>query len=563
MLVPTYMIGEKIIQLSSEKAKDPQFKRQILIFFSRIPLCFLTALLGLVFFLLVFDKTKKKSLSIAVWAIFGFTIPIIFFSHLIYPEIPVALITIFIFRKLIINKDSSTSSLFLSGVGIGMLPWFGIKYIVLSLFLFIVMATFLVRFKKIAGKWGRIFLTLSPMVLSAALYIFYFYCLYGSFSTIPVYKGSSFVPASKAGLFSIIMRKDTVEFLRRIPGYFLDQRIGILFYSPVLILGIAGLFFLFKQRKKTALMFLAFLLGYAIFSAYYYWGGYCPPGRPLIPVLWILALFLAVSFKEDRSPVRDTIKRVSTALSFLIVWIGLKNPWILYHEDVSSDYKGEAIGSNLLNTISNTFIDFKTLIPSFVRVKTVNLIPVAFWTALIILVVALYITKGKKTLPGSISLNLGKQTGIVFFLSLLLLTYVFFDIHLDKKEIYEGQNYALCFQDNNNYGKELEGFWTRGKSQTSVILRSAQPLADIHLALHSLVEGTTTIQVGPAKKKVPRSRIRGFGGKVSFSDPIGFPMGKDILYTITISDSSGFYPFRLDKNSRDNRYIGVFVKITR
>jgi hypothetical protein len=252
-----------------------------------------------------------------------------------------------------------------------------------------------------------------------------------------------------------------------------------------------------------------------------------------------------------------------TALSFLIVWIGLKNPWILYHEDVSSDYKGEAIGSNLLNAISNTFIDFKTLIPSFVRVKTMNLIPVAFWTALIILVVALFIKKSKKTAPGSISLRLGKQTGIVFVLSLVLLTYVFFDIHLEQKEIYEGQNYELYFQDNNNYGKELEGFWTRGKRQTRVIIRSAKPMADIQLAVHSLVEGTTTVQVGPAKKKIPRSRIRGLGGKVSFSNPIGFPMGKDIFYTITISDNSGFYPFRLDKNSRDNRYLGVFVKIAR
>jgi hypothetical protein len=310
-------------------------------------------------------------------------------------------------------------------------------------------------------------------------------------------------------------------------------------------------------------MLFAVFLAYTIFSAYYYWGGYCPPGRPLIPVLWILTLFLAVSFNQDRSPMRDTIKRMSTALSFLIVWIALKNPWILYHEDVSSDYKGEAIGSNLLNAISNTFIDFKTLIPSFVRVKTVNPIPVAFWTALIILVVVIYITKGKKTVPRSISLNLGRQTGIVFLLSLVLLTYVFFDIHLEQKEFYEGQNYELYFQDNNNHGKELEGFWTKGERQTSVILRSAQPLADIHLALYGLVEGTTTVHVGPDKKKIPRSRINGMGGKVSFSAPKGFPMGKDILYLITVSDSSGFVPYKLNKNVKDNRYLGVFVKITR
>ncbi len=563
LLVPAYMIGEKIIRFKPEKEKDPEFKRKILVFFSRVPLCFLTALLGLVFFLVVFDMTKKKSLSITVWTIFGFTAPVIFYSHLIYPEIPVALITIFIFRNLVAKKDTSTWILFLSGVGIGLLPWFGIKYIVLSIFLFGVLAAFLVKFSKIAGNVGRIFLTLSPIALSAFLYLFYLYGLYGSFSAIQVYKGSSFVPASNAGLFSIILKKDPVEFLRRIPGYFLDQRIGIFIYAPVLVLGIAGFFFLYKQKKKRALMFLAVLFSYAIFSAYYYWGGYCPPGRPLIPVVWILTLFLAVSFNEERSPMRDIIRRASMALSFLIVWVALKNPWILYHEDVSSDYTGEAIGSNLLNTISNTFIDFQRMVPSFVRVKTVNPIPVVFWTALIILVVGIYITKDKKSGPRLISLRLGKQIGTVFFLSLILLTYVFFDIHLEQKEIYEGQNYELYFQDDNNFGKELEGFWTKGKRRTSVIFASDRRVDAIRISLSGLAEGTTSVQVGPAKKKIPRSRITGLGGKVTFHAPTGFRLGKEYLYMITINDSSGFYPYQLDVKSKDTRYLGVFVKITR
>jgi hypothetical protein len=203
------------------------------------------------------------------------------------------------------------------------------------------------------------------------------------------------------------------------------------------------------------------------------------------------------------------------------------------------------------------------MIPSFVRVKTVNLIPVIFWTTVIILVVGLYITKDKKREVRFISIKLGKQTVFVFFLSLILLTYIFFDIHLEKKEVYEVQNYALYFQDDNNYGKELEGFWTKGKRQTSVILASDQPVASIHMMLHGLTEGTTTIQVGPTEKKISRNKKNGLGRKALFPVPIGFRLGKDYLYTITISDSSGFYPYRLDKTVKDNRYLGVFVKITR
>jgi hypothetical protein len=562
LLVPAYLIGEKMSRLNAEQAENPELKRQVIVFFSRLPLCFLTALFGLVFFLLVFDITKRKALSILVWAIFGFTTPILFYSQLIYPEIPVALITILILWSLTFKKDMNTLSLFLTGAGIALLPWFGIKYIVLSVLLFCVSTAVLLKFKKISGNLKRIFLAFTPMVISASLYIIYFWSLYGSFSPISVYKGSSPDPTSEAWLDSI-MRTGLITFLKRSAGYFLDQRVGIFIYSPVLILGIAGFIFLFKQKKKEALVLFAFFSVYGMFSAYYYWGGFCPPGRPLIPVLWILALFLAVSLNENRNRIRDILRRVSTALSFLIVWAALKNPWILYHEDISSDYAGRAIGSNLFNAISNEFINFKEMIPSFVLVKTVNLISLVFWVAFMILVVGIYIRKDKKSDSKSTSLRIGKQTGVVFFLSLVLLTYVFFDIHLEQKEVYDGQDYELYFQDDNHYGKELEGFWTKGEEQTSVILRSAQPVANIHLMLYGLAEGTTTIQVGPVKKKICRSKIKGLGGKASFPVPKGFLMRQGYLYTITISDSSGFIPYQLNNTVKDNRYLGVFVNITR
>ena len=83
------------------------------------------------------------------------------------------------------------------------------------------------------------------------------------------------------------------------------------------------------------------------------------------------------------------------------------------------------------------------------------------------------------------------------------------------------------------------------------------------MMLHGLTEGTTEIQVGPAERKIYRNIRNGLDGKVLFPAPIGFRLGKDYLYTITISDSSGFYPYRLDKTVKDNRFLGVFVKITR
>lgn len=560
MLVPAYLIGEKISRLNAQKAEDLQFRRPVIIFFSRLPLCFLTALFGLVFFLCVFDITRRKALSVSVWAIFGFTTPLVFYSQLIYPEIPVALLTLFIIRNLVFKKDSRGSSLFLTGAGIAILPWFGIKYTVLSALLFGISAVVLLKSEKIPGSRKRIISTLIPIVVSASLYLFYFWSLYGSLSPLSAYKGIPQDASSPTGMSSMV-RTDYAEILKRAAGYFLDQRIGIFIYSPVLILGIAGFFFLLKKKKKMSLLLLAVFLAYTMFSAYYYWGGYCPPGRPLIPVLWILALLFAVSLGENRTRMRSALIRVSTALSFLVVWAAVKNPWILYHEDISSDYYGQAIGSNLLHAISNAFVDFQKWVPSFVRTETMNPALLILWAAVLILIVATYITKDKKREARFIPIKLGSQTVIVFCLSLIFLTYVFFDIHLEKKEFYEGKNHTLYFQDGNNFGKELDGFWTKGKRRTSVILASDRPVAAIRMTLYGLTAGTTTVRIGPAEKKILRNKRTGLEGTVSFPAPKGFRLGKEYLYTVTISNSSGFYPYRLDKTAKDNRYLGVFVKI--
>jgi hypothetical protein len=473
----------------------------------------------------------------------------------------VALIVIFILRDLVFRNEERLPRLFLIGAGIAALPWFGIKYTVLSAILSGVLAAALLRSRKAPAKGKRTILSLFPVVVSAFLYLYFFWSLYGSFSPVPAYGGIPMDERSPWGLSSI-MRTDLADFLKRAAGYFLDQRVGIFIYTPVFILGIAGFFFLFKKKRKESLMVLAIFLAYGMFSAYYYWGGYCPPARPLIPVLWILALFTAFSLAQNRTGIRSAVIHVSTALSFLVVWAGLKNPWILYNEDISSDYTGKVIGSGLFQSISNVFIDFQKWVPTFVRAEKVNPFPVIFWTAVIALTVAAYIVYGKKQESRTGSLIGGIRTAVVLLLSLLLLTYVFFDISLDKKEIYEDLDYALYFQDQNNFGKELDGFWTKGERKTSVILATDQPAESIRLTLISPLQSITMVQVGPDKKKIVRRKKDGFQGHLYFPHPVGFHLGNEYLYTITISDSSGFYPFRLDRTAKDSRYLGVFVTIT-
>jgi len=317
MMVPTYALGEKVVLLDTGLKNNPETKRRILVFFARLPLCLFTALFGLVLFLLILDITQRKDISVLTWAIFSFTSPILFFSHLLYPEIPVALITIFVFRFFVLKKEPSSLSLFLSGAGIGLLPWFGIKYLPLSAILFGISTIIFVSNWKTGKIWKRASIFLPPIAISAGLYLLFFWSAYGNLSPISAYTGVSQgheLPAYAAKFFAFPFYR----ILSRSIGYFIDQKFGILIYAPLYILGFAGLYFYLKKKRREAFLLLAAMAGYWIFSANYYWGGYCPPGRPIIPVLWIWGLFLAIALAEKPSRFRKMIAAVGLALNCAI-----------------------------------------------------------------------------------------------------------------------------------------------------------------------------------------------------------------------------------------------------
>jgi len=560
LLVPTYALGEKVAQLDTSWTENPETKRKILVFFARLPMCLFTALFGLVLFLLVLDITHRKDVSVLVWAVFSFTSPILFFSHLLYPEIPVALITIFVFRYFVLKKETNSLFLFLAGAGIGILPWFGVKYLTLSAILFGASAVTFVSYRKTENIWRRASLFLSPIVVSAGLYSLFFWVIYGNLSPISVYRGVS------QGLETQVYTKKLFIFsfykiLSRSLGYFIDQKFGILIYTPLYILGFAGLYFYLKKKRREASLLLAVLSLYWIFSAIKYWGGHCPPGRPIISVLWILVLFLAIALAEKQGGLRKTMKNAGIALSLLIVWGALKDPWIFYHEQYASELGGEFLFSKLTRALSNSFVQFHNLMPSLKELEVLNWLTLAIWIIAICIIVVIYIKKTEKEEPQTPSFKIVGHVCFVFLFSSLLLTYVFFDIHIDKKEVFEGQKFELCFQDDNHFGKEIGGFWTKGERKTSVILKSPQPLSTIHLTLNSSVEGVTSVQVGSSKKKMKRMRSTGLSKSATFTSIKGFPMRKGYMYYITIKDSSGFVPYQLDRNVKDNRYLGVFVQI--
>lgn len=314
------------------------------------------------------------------------------------------------------------------------------------------------------------------------------------------------------------------------------------------------------MKKETFSLLFIFSLYWVFCSLGYYWGGYCPPGRTLLPVLWIMALLMAYAFAKNRNRKSIIITKILILLSFLMTLIFVNNPKLLYHENLSFSWSQNGIFSNFLTSISNFFIDFKKVVPTLASKENFSWIPLILWIFAAITITFIFLNKKKTRGQIKSVVKINTHLTYVLILSMSVITYMFFNIHLDDKHFYKNRTYQLYFQDENNYGKELDGFWTKGKSTTEVLVKSPGKASEISLSLSSRVGGKTIIQVGRLKRTINLNKGNRFKKTVAFPSPVGFPWKGEYLYYIKIKEDKGFIPNKLDSRTKDNRFLGVFIQ---
>lgn len=85
-------------------------------------------LLSLQLYLFCLERWGRNRLSLGLWTLYSFTAPVMFYAVHLYPEIPIAFFSLFIYRKVRLGKNlSSVTILFIGGV-LGLFLWFGLKY---------------------------------------------------------------------------------------------------------------------------------------------------------------------------------------------------------------------------------------------------------------------------------------------------------------------------------------------------------------------------------------------------------------------------------------------------
>jgi 4-amino-4-deoxy-L-arabinose transferase-like glycosyltransferase len=279
----------------------------------------LGALLAVNIYLLAREGTGKMWPAVLTWVAFAFTVPLLPYSYLIFPELPAALLILYAFRRIRLMGNTGWQTLAV-GLCVAALPWFHYRFAPICAGL-VIYYFFRDRAAKEEGRRRKWTLLMTPAVLSALVLMAFFYQRY----MLPFPN-----PEDHAGI------NDLEGTVRGAVGLFLDQQWGLFVAAPVFILTLVGIIEMAQDRgrRKEMVWIGVVALPYFLVIANYaqWWGEWCPPARYLAPVLPLLALPFAVVLDKIHGVIYKAIYGVLLLLSFLTTWGFLYEPQWMYNQ---------------------------------------------------------------------------------------------------------------------------------------------------------------------------------------------------------------------------------------
>ena len=363
------------------------FKAELRTFVLSVSLSFWACLLGIQLFLFFQELWRKEKISLLFWFLYSFTVPVLFYSIHLYPEIVVAFFSFYVFRKVRSQKPLSVFELVLCGLFLSSFFWFGLKYNMVFWPLLLVAVYFLLKEHRV--RWRVVCFLVFPAV-SVVLFYSFVYALYGTVNPISLYEGiltPEKLKAFKDLVLSIPawLRIDSFFF------FFLDQRDGLLLYAPFYFFLFPGIVEMFRRSKKDliALLFISvpFLLNYAFLT---HRQGFCPQGRILTPLSWILVVFAGYFFVYNRKKVYSWLFSIGCAFSFIIAVLLLLHPSFLYQ---STTHIHTFRAGDLFLFLSSLSVYVPGFLPSFIKINNLSYVPNYIWIGLIIIFILGYVIK--------------------------------------------------------------------------------------------------------------------------------------------------------------------------
>jgi hypothetical protein len=262
--------------------------------------------------LAVFDLAllfSASGIAFLTWATVCLTVPFVPHAWMLYPEIPCALVVAWAVRWLLSSSPSRPAVWLARGAALACLPWLHTKFVV---FLVVLTAALLVRLRTRIRESAAL---AGPIALSVLGWLAYFQVIYGTMDPQAPYGTSP----------ELALRLENVP--RSLLGLLVDQKFGLLIYSPAYVLAALGLGIMLRDRQWRVSGLVGICVGasYAMNSSRYYmwWGGASAPARFLVPVLPLLALPLAAALANASSQIARATAWVAISLSVVVAAIGV------------------------------------------------------------------------------------------------------------------------------------------------------------------------------------------------------------------------------------------------
>jgi hypothetical protein len=265
----------------------------------------------------------------------------------------------------------------------GLFPFLGAKYLAISI-------GFLLLFLKddYLNSSGRRLVKYIMWLVPVILYLCYLKYIYGYIVPTAQYQGkegeSKVVQLIKHYLIGLDWQDRIGSFF----SYFLDQRDGLLPYVPIYLLAFLGMVVAYKKRRVQFYNLIIIAIPYlCLYSFLTHRGGYCPPARPLVAIIWVLGYFIGCYFAFNKNILFRKLEILLFTISVGILFYLLLNPLAAYQATTHNIIERS---SDLVRAMSNIYVDLTWFFPSYLKSQEGYWVTNYFWILGIILMMAYY-----------------------------------------------------------------------------------------------------------------------------------------------------------------------------
>ena len=268
--------------------------------FLRCLMCAVTAIALYQLMLFFQELSGSEKGIIPVIPVFALASPVITYCGLFYPEMIAFLLIVIALRQIHLAENHPLRCSIVLAIISTSLIWLHPKYLALSVLVI------LIGFRKLAIAARNRDHSLTGMRIMHALlsmaglftFFWFLHSEYGSWSPNRIYGGVQ----KETSLLALLSREgiDRVwTMIRMIPAYFVDQRFGILVYTPAYIAFFPAIIWsTYKEGTKLSPLLILFLAHFLLLSWGAQMGGFAPPSRHFVVMVPFLIIPILLTYSD-------------------------------------------------------------------------------------------------------------------------------------------------------------------------------------------------------------------------------------------------------------------------